>query len=237
VLARIPIAFVAGLLSIAFPCVLPLVPGYLSAVSAVEASRIGQPGTSRRVALASLPFALGFTVVFVVLGAAAAAIAEVVGPRSQLHIAGLVLVVFGLGFMGLLPLPERMVGGGVLVRAQATGSRVLLGAAFAVCAAPCIGGVLAGILVLAGDAGTVTRGAVLLFFYAAGIASAFLLVALAFTRAMAAFRWVRDHAVILQMVSGAALVVLGLLLFFDRYWWLQVAFNRALDALGLEDVL
>jgi cytochrome c-type biogenesis protein len=237
VLARIPIAFVAGLLSVAFPCVLPLVPGYLSAISAVEASRLGQPGTARRVAIASLPFALGFTVVFVVLGAAAAAIAEVVGPRSQLHLAGLVLVVFGLGFMGLLPLPERIVGAGVLLRARGTGSRALLGAAFAVCAAPCIGGVLAGILVLAGDAGTVARGAVLLFFYAAGIASAFLLVALAFTRAMAALRWVRDRANILQAVSGSALLVLGLLLFFDRYWWLQVAFNRALDALGLEDVL
>lgn len=236
-LTRIPIAFVAGLLSVAFPCVLPLVPGYLSAVSAVEASRIGEPGTARRVALASLPFALGFTVVFVALGAGAAAVAEVLGPRSQAHVAGLVLVVFGLGFMRLLPLPERIVGGGVLVRARATGSRALLGAAFAVCAAPCIGGVLAGILVLAGDAGTVTRGAVLLFFYAAGIASAFLLVALAFTTAMGALRWVRDHAELLQLVSGAMLVALGLLLFFDRYWWLQVAFNRALEALGLDDAL
>lgn len=236
-LTRIPIAFVAGLLSVAFPCVLPLVPGYLSAVSAVEASRIGEPGTARRVALASLPFALGFTVVFVALGAGAAAVAEVLGPRSQAHVAGLVLVVFGLGFMRMLPLPERIVGGGVLVRARATGSRALLGAAFAVCAAPCIGGVLAGILVLAGDAGTVTRGAVLLFFYAAGIASAFLLVALAFTTAMGALRWVRDHAELLQLVSGAMLVALGLLLFFDRYWWLQVAFNRALEALGLDDAL
>jgi cytochrome c-type biogenesis protein len=237
VLSRIPIAFLAGLLSIAFPCVLPLVPGYLSAVSAVEASRLGQPGTARRVALATLPFALGFTVVFVALGVAAAAVAEVLGARSQAQVAGLVLVVFGLGFMGLLPLPERIVAGGLLVRARETGSRALLGAAFAVCAAPCIGGVLAGILVLAGDAGTVVRGAVLLFFYAAGIASAFLLVALAFTRAMAAFRWVRDRTNVLQAVSGAALLALGLLLFFDRYWWLQVAFNRALDSLGLDDAL
>ena len=234
---RIPIAFLAGLLSVAFPCVLPLVPGYLSAVSAVEASRIGQPGTARRVTLATLPFALGFTVVFVALGAAAAATAELLGQRSQAHVAGLVLVVFGLGFMGLLPLPERIVGGGMLLRARGTGSRALLGAAFAVCAAPCIGGVLAGILVLAGDSGTVARGAVLLFFYAAGIASAFLLVALAFTTAMGAFRWVRDRAHVLQFVGGAMLVALGLLLFFDRYWWLQVTFNRALEALGLDDAL
>jgi cytochrome c-type biogenesis protein len=237
VLTRIPIAFVAGLASVAFPCVLPLVPGYLSAVSAVEASRLGQPGTARRVVVASLPFLLGFTVVFVALGAAAAAVAELIGPSSQLAVAGFVLVVFGLGFMGLLPLPQRIVGGGVLLRARASGSRALLGAAFAVCAAPCIGGVLAGILVLAGDAGSVARGAVLLFFYAAGIASAFLLVALAFTRAMSALRWVRDRANVLQFVSGVGLLVLGLLLFFDRYWWLQSIFDRALDALGLEDTL
>ena len=233
---RIPIAFLAGFASVVTPCVLPLVPGYLSAVSAVEANRLGQPGTARRVVLASLPFVAGFTVVFVVLGAGAAAIGSVLSSDRQAELAGLVLVVLGLTFVGLLPWPERIVAPGLLERARGR-SNALLGAAFAVCAAPCIGGVLAGILVLAGDAGTVARGAVLLFFYAAGIASAFLLVALAFTRAMSALRWVRDRANVLQLVSGAGLLVLGLLLFFDRYWWLQSIFDRALDALGLEDAL
>ena len=224
---RIPIAFVAGLASVVFPCVLPLVPGYLATVTG-----IGEPGPARRVIGRSLPFFAGFTLVFVALGAGAAAIAEVIGPRSQLAVAGFVLVVFGLAFMGLLPLPQ--VGAGLPARAR--GSRALLGAAFAVCAAPCIGGVLAGILVLAGDAGTVARGAVLLFFYSAGIAAAFLLAGLAFARTMTVFRWLRDRWVAVQAASGAALVVLGLLLFFDRYWWLQVSFNRALSALGLDDL-
>lgn len=233
---RIPIAFVAGVASIVFPCVLPLVPGYLSAVAAVEASRLGEPGTARRVAVRTLPFFAGFTVVFVALGAGAAAIAETIGARTQLHVAGFVLVVFGLAFMGLLPLPDRLVAPGLVARARSRGSGALLGAAFAVCAAPCIGGVLAGILVLAGDTGTVARGAVLLFFYSAGIAAAFLAAGIAFTRAMAVFRWLRDRWMVVQAVSGAALVAIGLLLFFDRYWWLQLAFDRALAALGLDEL-
>ena len=235
-LTSIPIAFVAGIASVVFPCVLPLVPAYLSAISAVEASRLGTPGTARRVALATVPFFLGFTIVFVLLGAGAAAVASTIGQQTQARVAGFILVVFGLAFMGLLPLPKRIVGAGLLQRARGSGSSALLGAAFAVCAAPCIGGVLAGILVLAGDAGTVARGAILLFFYSAGIAFAFLLAALAFTRAMAAFRWIRDRYTVIQAVSGVALLALGLLLFFDRYWWLQVFFNRALEALGIDSL-
>jgi cytochrome c-type biogenesis protein len=231
---RIPLAFLAGMASVIFPCVLPLVPGYISTVTAVEAAELGTPGTARRIALRSLPFFAGFTVVFVALGAGAAAIASSIGVRTQLHVAGFVLVVFGLAFMGLLPLPERMVAPGLLMRAR--GSAILLGAAFAVCAAPCIGGVLAGILVLAGDTGTVARGGLLLFVYAAGISASFLLAGIAFARAMAVFRWLRDRWLIVQTVSGAFLVVLGLLLFFDRYWWLQVALNRGLSALGLDDL-
>ena len=96
---RIPVAFLAGLASVLTPCVLPLVPGYLSAISAVEANRLGERGVARRVVIASLPFILGFTVVFVLLGAAAAAIGGVVNPDRQLEIAGLVLVVLGLVFM------------------------------------------------------------------------------------------------------------------------------------------
>jgi cytochrome c-type biogenesis protein len=236
VLTHIPIAFVAGLASVAFPCVLPLVPGYLSAVSAVEASQLGRPGTARRVIAGSLPFFAGFTIVFVVLGAAAAAVAGALGPRTQAQVAGLILVVFGFAFAGLLPLPGGMVAPTLLARARGRGSGLLLGAAFAFCAAPCIGGVLAGILVLAGDTGTVARGAVLLFFYSAGIMAAFLALGLAFARTVGAFRWFRDRYRVIQAASGAVLVGLGLLLFFDRYWWLQVWFARAVRALGLESL-
>jgi cytochrome c-type biogenesis protein len=236
VAAQVPIAFFAGLLSIVTPCVLPLVPGYLSAVSAVEAERLGQPGVARRVALSSVPFILGFTLVFVALGAGAAAIGGVLSPDRQAELAGIFLVVLGLTFLGLLPWPERVLAPGLLSRARREGSGVLLGAAFAVCAGVCIGPVLASILVLASDASSVLRGSVLLAAYAGGLAVAFLLAGIAFAQAMGAFRWLRDHFVYIRAAGGLTLVALGLLLFFHRDWWLRVTANRVLEALGLGEI-
>jgi cytochrome c-type biogenesis protein len=200
-IVRLVVAFAAGFASVVTPCVLPLVPGYLSTVSAVEADRLGKPGVARRVTVASLPFFAGFTVVFVALG--------------------------------LLPVPKQLVGAGLLGGARRTGSRALLGAAFATCAAPCITPVLAGVLVLAGGTSTVAKGAALLLVYSLGLAFAFLLAGVSLAKAMGAFRWMRDRYRILGIAGGAALVALGLLLFFDRFWWLRVGFNRFLNLFGL----
>jgi cytochrome c-type biogenesis protein len=233
---RIPIAFLAGFASVITPCVLPLVPGYLSAVSAVEVGRLGERGVARRIALATLPFMLGFTVVFVALGAGSAAIATVLDASGRNEIAGFVLVVIGLVFVGLLPWPERIVGSGLIGHARRRESSALLGAAFAVCAAPCIGPVLASVLVLAGSTSTVLRGSVLLFAYSIGIGVAFLAAGIAFAHAMTAFRWVRDHYAVIRVAGGLTLMALGLLLFFGRDWWLHVLLNRVLDAVGLGQV-
>src|SRR6185369_8364515 len=201
-LEKLPIAFIAGLFSVITPCVLPLVPGYLSAISAVEIDRLGERGVGRRIVLASIPFILGFTVIFVLLGAGAAAVGSTVEKATQLKIAGFVLVVLGLAFLGLLPSPERAVAPGLLQRARRRGSNALLGGAFAVCAAPCIGTVLASILVLASGSGTIARGIVLLFAYSLGLGAAFVLAGVAFAHAMRAFRWVRAHYDALRYVSG-----------------------------------
>jgi len=230
---RLAVSFVAGFVSVITPCVLPLVPGYLSAVSSVEAGRLGEPGAGRRVALASIPFIAGFTVVFVVLGAGSAAAVGVLSANAQTEVAGFVLVVVGLAFIGLLPIPYQLVAPELLSSARRRGSAALLGGAFAVCAAPCIGPVLAAVLVLASDTGAVVRGAVLLAAYALGLGAAFLVAGVAFARAMGAFRWLRDRYRLIQITGGAILVALGLLLFFHRDWWLHVALNRALDDLGL----
>jgi cytochrome c-type biogenesis protein len=230
---RLAVSFVAGFASVITPCVLPLVPGYLSAVSSVEAGRLGERGAARRVVIASVPFIIGFTVVFVLLGAGSAAIVSVLSPNAQNEVAGFVLVVVGLAFIGLLPVPERVFAPELLTGARRRGSAALLGGAFAVCAAPCIGPVLAAVLVLASDSGAVLRGALLLAVYALGLGAAFLVAGVAFARAMGAFRWVRDRYRLIQIVGGVTLVALGLLLFFHRDWWLHVALNRALDDLGL----
>ena len=230
---KLPIAFLAGLVSVITPCVLPLVPGYLSAVSAVEVDRLGERGVGKRIVASSVPFVLGFTAVFVLLGAGAAAVGSAVDKRTQLEIAGFVLVVRGLAFLGLLPSPERAVAPGLLQRARGSGSRALLGGAFAICAAPCIGTVLASILVLASSSGTLLRGVVLLVAYSRGLAAAFVAAGVAFAHAMRAFRWVRDHYLIVRGLSGVTLVALGLLLFFNRDWWLRVALDQVFTRIGL----
>lgn len=234
-LEQIPIAFVAGLVSFLAPCVLPLVPGYLSTISAVEASRLGERGNSLHVVRASIPFILGFTAVFVALGASAGAVGSAFGTNQQLllELAGFIIIVLGLAFVGLIPWPERMLAPGLLVHARGQHSSLLIGGAFGVCAAPCIGPVLASILVLAGNTSTVAEGAALLAVYSAGLAVPFLLAGVAFSRAMRAFRWLRDHYLVIRGVSGVSLVGIGLLLFFDRFWWLNVLMNRALEAIGL----
>jgi cytochrome c-type biogenesis protein len=228
-------AFIAGFLSFLAPCVLPLVPGYLSAVSAVDADRLGEPGNARRVVVASVPFVAGFSAVFVLLGIAAALVGGSLLHDQQLleQVAGFVLVVFGLAFMGLLPWPERLLGAGLLQGARRRGSTVLLGGAFAVCAAPCIGPVLAAILVLAGSSGTALDGAVQLAVYSLGLALPFVLAGALFTRAMGAFRWLRDHYLAIQIGSGAIMVALGLLLFFGRFYYLRIYLNRFLNWAGI----
>ena len=224
------VAFAGGVVSFLAPCLVPLVPGYLSAVSAVSADKLGEPGQAKRVVLASLPFLAGLTAVFVALGVGA----SLVGGRDQFllkEISGFVLVVFGLAFIGLLPWPERLLGGGLLTSAQGSGSRFLLGGAFAVCAAPCIGPVLAGILVLAGSSNTALEGALLLTAYSAGLAVPFLLAGVAFTRMMGIFRWVRDHYRVIQVLGGVVMVTYGLLLFFDRDYIVNIYVNRLFERL------
>jgi cytochrome c-type biogenesis protein len=232
---QIPVAFLAGLVSFVAPCVLPLVPGYLSAISAVEAGRLGQPGMTKRVLLASIPFVAGFTVLFVALGAGAGLLGNAVSLNSTRvqAVAGFIVVVFGLAFAGLLPFPERLVAPGLVGEARRRGSSALLGAAFAVCAAPCMGPVLGAILVLAGSTTTAAQGSVLLLAYSLGLAVPFVLTGIAFTHVIGPFRWLRDHYVAIRSVSGTLLVAIGLLLFFDRIWWLSVGFNRAIEAVGL----
>lgn len=235
----IPVAFLAGLVSFLAPCVLPLVPAYLSTVSAVDAAELGRPGTARRVVVSSLPFVAGFTVVFVGLGIGAALLGGQLATSQLLleRLAGLVLVVLGLALAGLLPWPERLLGAGLLRGARERGSRILLGGAFALCAAPCIGPVLAGILVLAGSRGTAAEGAVLLAAYSLGLAVPFVLAGALFTRSMRVFRWLRDRYRLLEIVGGAVLVALGLLLFFGRFYVLRVSVNRLFELVGLEPML
>jgi cytochrome c-type biogenesis protein len=206
------VAFSAGLLSFATPCVLPLVPAYLSAIGA----RSTDP---RRALLASLPFVLGFSLVFVALGASAGlAGGALTDHRLQLvKLSGIVIVAMGLVMIGLIRLPalDRSFAPG-LGPARASGSSVLLGGAFGLAWTPCIGPVLGSILTLAATGATAARGAALLAAYAAGLAVPFMVAGVALGKVMSGARRVRDHYNIVRAVSGAVLIAAGVLVFFDK---------------------
>ncbi len=170
---------------------------------------------------------------FVALGAGAAALGGFLPPDRRTEVAGLIMVVFGLAFLGLLPIPERVLAPGLVDSARRRGS-VFLGAAFAVCAAPCVGPILGSALALASRSSTVVQGSLLLVVYSLGLSLGFLLAGIGFVRAMGAFRWLRDRYRYIQWASGVLLVGLGLLLFFHRDYWLRVMANRVLELLGIE---
>jgi cytochrome c-type biogenesis protein len=206
------VAFSAGLLSFATPCVLPLVPAYLGAIGA----RSTDP---RRSLQASLPFVLGFSLIFIALGAGAGlAGGALTDHRADLiRLAGIVIVAMGLIMLGLIPVPglERTFSPG-LERAHASGSSMLLGCAFGLAWTPCIGPVLGSIMTLAATGATALRGAALLAAYAAGLAVPFLVAGVALGRVMSAARVVRDRYALVRALSGAVLIVAGLLVFFDK---------------------
>ncbi|HUZ83636.1 MAG TPA: cytochrome c biogenesis protein CcdA [Gaiellales bacterium] len=207
-------AFAAGLVSFATPCVLPLVPAYLSAIGV-------RSGDARGSLRAAVPFVAGFTVVFVALGAAASvAGAQLSDHRLDLiRASGIVIVAMGLMMAGVLrvPLFERSVAPAVGL-ARASGSSLALGGAFGLCWTPCVGPLLASLLALASSTQTVARGAGLLFAYSAGLAVPLLLASLALGRVMGAARLLRDRYDLVRVVSGTVLVAAGLLVFFDRVW-------------------
>jgi len=207
--AGLAAAFAAGFVSFLSPCVLPLVPGYLSLVSGVGFNDLADQ--RRRVVGASLAFVAGFGIVFVLLGAGAAWFGDLLlANRRPLEIvAGAFIVLAGLVY-ACVPLPltllrERRVGfrGGV---------PLLSGAAFAIGWTPCVGPTLAAILALSAAGASPAEGAVLLAVYALGLGVPFVLFAFGFARALAVTAFLRRHARGLALASGAGLVVFGVLL-------------------------
>ena len=221
-MTRAAVAFSAGLVSFATPCVLPLVPAYLSAIGV-------RAGDARSALRAGVPFVLGFSAVFIAMGIGVA----VVGGRfadyrtDLVHLGGIVIVAMGFAMLGLLPVPwlERSLQPAV-EPARASGSPLLLGGAFGLCWTPCVGPVLAALLALASSSRTVGSGAALLAAYSAGLAVPFLAAGVAFGKVMGAARSLRDHYDIVRTVCGCILVGVGLAMFFDRMYVLNALVDR-----------
>jgi cytochrome c-type biogenesis protein len=231
-------AFAVGFVSFISPCVLPLVPGYLSAVSGVSVAELRKGERSLlRVLLPAIVFCLSFTVVFVALGMTATGIgAALRDSRGTLEkVAGAVIVALGVFFLltPFIPKLNREWRPEALISRAGSGGPLVAGAAFAVAWTPCVGPTLGSILTAASVQDTVGKGGVLLAFYSAGLAVPFLITAVAFTRATAAFRWLRNRYLIVTAVSGGVLIAMGVLLFTGELTRLNVEAQQALDGLGL----
>ena len=223
-------AFVAGILSFISPCVLPLIPGYLSFVSGVTLDEMRGTGTvqaapaagvRRRAVIMSLAFVLGFSLVFISLGASATAIGTLLMEHLSLlgKIAGVVIILFGLHMMGVLKIGLLYSEKRMQTSAKPAGffGAMLVGIAFAFGWTPCIGPILAAILAVAATQESVGEGVKLLAVYSAGLGVPFIATSLAINKFFAASARIRRHYHTIEVVSGVLLVVVGVLIFTNRF--------------------
>ena len=226
-------AFAAGLLSFLSPCVLPLVPPYLCFIGGLSMEEIAegaQPGANRRVAVAALSFVLGFMTVFVALGASASVLGQMVADHLDVlsYVAGAIIIVMGLHFLGLLRIPLLYREARFHPTARPAGllGAYAVGLAFAFGWTPCVGPVLAAILFLAGSEETVGQGAGLLAAYGLGIGIPFLLAALFAGHFLRFATRFRRHVAGVEKAMGGLLVVTGILFITGSmstlsYWLLE----------------
>ena len=213
-------AFAAGFLSFVSPCVLPLIPGYISFISgaSMDEMRGGTaPVTSRaQIFLTSLAFVIGFSIVFVALGASATAVGKFMFARLPLlsKIAGVILIIFGLHTMGVFRLAFLDAEKRVHTQRKPAGplGAMLVGVAFAFGWTPCIGPILGGILAIAGSKNSVWEGVTLLAVYSAGLGIPFLITSLAINKFFAATKRIRKYYHAIELASGGLIVVIGVLI-------------------------
>jgi len=218
-------AFAAGFLSFVSPCVLPLIPGYVSFVSGLTLEEMrgdtAVTNARRQVLVASLWFVLGFSLVFIALGATASVIGKVLLQNQPIlsKVAGAILIVLGLHTMGVFRLRFLESEKRVHTQTKPRGplGAVLVGVAFAFGWTPCIGPILGGILTIAGSRETVTEGVQLLAVYSLGLGIPFLLTAMAINQFFAASARIRKYYHAIEIISGALIVVIGLLIFFNQF--------------------
>ncbi len=233
---NVVVAFGGGMLSFLSPCVLPMVPGYLSLMSGLS---VGEFDAHRSHVLRStLLFVAGFSVVFVALGASASAIGRVLNDHQRgLEIAaGVVVIAMGIVLAGFVSPAFLQRERRFQVSPSALGpyAAPVMGMAFAFGWTPCIGLILGPIFSLAATEGTVGRGVVLLFFYSLGLGVPFVVSALALERLAGAFGWVKRHYRVINGVSGVLLVAFGALLVTGNVSWLSVHIAELLRWVGLD---
>jgi cytochrome c-type biogenesis protein len=218
-------ALFAGFISFISPCVLPLVPAYISFISGVSMDELRnaerQQQMTLRLMISSLLFIGGFTLVFVLLGATATFVGgfllQNLGIISK--VAGVVLIIFGLHVAGLIKIPFLNYEARFQTGNKPTSAigAILVGSAFAFGWTPCIGPILGGILAIAGSQETVGQGMLLLLIYSLGLGIPFFLTAIATQRLLRAMNRVKKHFKTVELVSGGFLIVIGVMMVFNLF--------------------
>jgi cytochrome c-type biogenesis protein len=234
----IPLALAAGLVSFLSPCVLPLVPGYLSTVIGVTPADLKEGVGARRVLVPSLLFIASFSLIFILLGMSATVIGSTLNTHKQVleRVGGVVIVLMGIAFLatpfvGMLNREWHPDG---LLRLAGRGGPLVAGAAFAIAWTPCTSITLGAILTQAAISSSAAHGALLLAFYSAGLAIPFLLIALAFERMTNALSVVKRHFPVIIGVGGAVMIVLGVLIITGEFTALNNRANELLQGTGLD---
>jgi cytochrome c-type biogenesis protein len=230
-------AFGAGLVSFLSPCVLPLVPGYLAAVTGLSAVEL-EDSQWRRVLAPSLLFVASFSAIFIALGITATGLGSFLQDnRDALNkISAVLIIAMGLLFVSALfiPLLNKEWHVEALLERAGRGGPIVAGAAFAFAWTPCIGPTLGAILSLAATTGSAAKGAGLLAVYSAGLAIPFLLSALAFSRMTTAFAVVKRHYPLIMATGGVVLIAMGVLVWTNELTRLNNEAINWLDGLGLD---
>jgi len=234
-------AFLAGVISFLSPCVLPLIPGYVSMVSKMSFEELtdgGMEGKVTKIFFPSLLFVLGFSFVFVSLGAGASFIGNFIQENKLLllRISGVMIILFGLFSMDILKIPQLYRERRLTIPEGNLGliSTFLLGIAFGFGWTPCVGPILASILLYASTAEGAGKGAALLFVYSIGLGLPFLLTGLALSKALTAFGWIKRHYNLYKIIVGGTLIAVGLLMLTNNLFYLNIYGQRALDFIGID---
>jgi cytochrome c-type biogenesis protein len=235
----VALAFAAGLVSFLSPCVLPLVPGYLSAVCGLTPDELRSTSRDqmRGVLMRSGLFILAFSSIFIALGLTATGLGQTLSDsRDTLEkVAGVTIIAMGVFFLLTLFVPKlnRDWRVDALMERAGKGGPLVIGAAFAVAWTPCVGPALASILGLAATQDSVAEGGLLLAVYSAGLAVPFLLTAVAFNRATTAFGWVKRHYALINGVAGALLISIGILVLSGELFRLNIEAQKLMESLGI----
>jgi cytochrome c-type biogenesis protein len=234
----VPLALAAGLVSFLSPCVLPLVPGYLSTVIGVTPLELKDGVGARRVLVPSLLFIGSFSLIFILLGLTATAIGSALNTHKETLqvIGGYVIIAMGLIFLAtpFVKVLNKEWHPDSLLRLAGRGGPVIAGAAFAIAWTPCTSVTLGAILTQAAVSGSAAHAALLLAFYSAGLAIPFLLIALAFERASEALTVVKRHFPVVIAIGGVVMIALGLLIVSGEFTTLNAQANSWLQGTGLD---